>query len=182
MSKTMSINSYLTISKWFKFDHFDQMIRSDFNLSEGLNFHRSGQTSPPLGRSVAHHSKRPIHPIYSQLFSRERETTQNFFMTLWLWFIWFYTMEKRVRERGEGGLWAAEFRKSSMDAISLSCQKKKNEQYVPSQPPGPGHWRKSNRTNALPVTDSQLQSQFIGLVLIFLLWVFEFFKNYHLLF
>lgn len=75
----MSINSYLTISKWFKFDHFDQMIRSDFNLSEGLNFHRAGQTSPPLGRSVAHHSKRPIHPIYSQLFSRERERQLGIF-------------------------------------------------------------------------------------------------------
>lgn len=103
MSKTMSINiviwryqsdsSLITLIKW----------RSDFNLSEGLKFQRAGQASPPLGRSVAHHSKRPIHPIYSQLFSRERERDNSeIFMTLWLWFIWFCTMEKRVRERRRG--------------------------------------------------------------------------------
>lgn len=101
MSKTMSINSYLMISKWFKFDHFDQMIRSDFNLSEGLNFHRAGQASPPLGRSVAHHSKRPIHPIYSQLFSRERETTQKF---LWLYDCDSYDFIQWRREREEKGV------------------------------------------------------------------------------
>lgn len=79
------------------------MIRSDFNLSEGLNFHRAGQASPPLGRSVAHHSKRPIHAIYSQLFSRERERQlRNFYDFMIVIHMILYNGEESERERRRG--------------------------------------------------------------------------------
>lgn len=165
------------IQVWSLWSNEDQTLifRRDSNFKE-----RVKRVPHSDAQSLTIQNVRSIQCIHN--YFRERERQLRIFLWLYDCDSYDFIQWRREWETGEGGLWAAEFRKSSMDAISLSCQKKKNEQYVPSQPPGPGHWRKSNRTNALPVTDSQLQSQFIGLVLVFLLWVFEFFKNYYLLF